>query len=62
MSYPVRVALKAAIWIGSFWPLGALLRGFLTDDLGALLVEDLELVGELDQLRLLADDEGVAGE
>ena len=35
MSYTVRVALKAAVWIASLWPLGVLVRGFLTDDLGA---------------------------
>ena len=30
MGYRVRVALKAAVWIGSLWPLGVLLRSFLT--------------------------------
>ena len=39
MSYRVRVALKAAIWIGSLWPLGVLLRGFMTDDLTANPIE-----------------------
>jgi len=34
-----RVALKAAVWVGSLWPLGALLHGFLTDDLGANPIE-----------------------
>ena len=33
MSYRVRVALKVAVWIASLWPLGVLVRGFLTDDL-----------------------------
>jgi sulfoxide reductase heme-binding subunit YedZ len=35
MSYKVRGALKAAVWIASLWPLGVLVRGFLTDDLSA---------------------------
>src|SRR5262245_37740950 len=35
MGYRVRVGLKAAVWIASLWPLGTLVRGFLTDDLGA---------------------------
>ncbi len=39
MSYRVRVALKVAVWIGSLWPLGVLVRGFLTDDLGANPIE-----------------------
>ena len=39
MSYRVRVALKAAVWIGSLWPLGVLVRGFMTDDLGANPIE-----------------------
>ena len=32
MSYRVRVALKVAVWIGSLWPLGVLVRGFLIDE------------------------------
>ena len=35
MTYRVRVAFKAAVWIASLWPLGVLVRGFFTDDLGA---------------------------
>ena len=35
MDRRVRIALKAAIWIASLWPLGVLVRGYLTDDLGA---------------------------
>jgi hypothetical protein len=35
MSYRVRVAFKTAVWIASLWPLGVLVRGFFTDDLGA---------------------------
>ena len=35
----MRVALKVAVWIGSLWPLGVLVRGFLTDDLGANPIE-----------------------
>src|SRR6266849_2489674 len=35
MTYRVRVAFKTAVWIASLWPLGVLVRGFLTDDLGA---------------------------
>lgn len=31
----MRVALKVAVWIGSLWPLGVLVRDFMTDDLGA---------------------------
>ena len=39
MSYRVRVALKAAVWIASLWPLGVLVRGFMTGDLGANPIE-----------------------
>ena len=39
MSYRVRVALKAAVWIASLWPLGVLLRAFMNDDLGANPIE-----------------------
>jgi methionine sulfoxide reductase heme-binding subunit len=35
MAYRMRVALKVAIWIGSLWPLGVLVRAYMTDDLGA---------------------------
>ena len=41
MSYRVRIALKAAVWIGSLWPLGVLVRGFMSDDLGANPIEYL---------------------
>ena len=35
MTYPGRVVLKAAVWVTSLWPLGVLVRGWLTDDLTA---------------------------
>src|SRR6266852_2200825 len=38
MSYRARVALKAAIWIGSLGPFGLLVRGFITVGMLALLL------------------------
>src|ERR1700730_5552951 len=35
MSYRVRGALKAAVCIASLWPLGVLVRGFVTCDIWA---------------------------
>jgi sulfoxide reductase heme-binding subunit YedZ len=35
MTYRGRVVLKAAVWVTSLWPLGVLVRGWLTDDLTA---------------------------
>jgi len=59
MSYPVRVALKAAIWIGSLWPLGVLLRGFMTDDLGANPIEYVTRTLGLTALVLLLTSLGM---
>ena len=39
MSYRVRVVLKVAVWIGGLWPLGVLVRGYMTDDLTANPIE-----------------------
>ena len=53
MSYRVRVALKAAVWIGSLWPLGVLVRGFMTDDLGANPIEYVTRTLGMTPLRAL---------
>src|SRR3970282_55056 len=59
MSYPVRVALKAAIWIGSLWPRGVRLRGFMTDDLGANPIEYVTRTLGLTALVLLLTSLGM---
>jgi sulfoxide reductase heme-binding subunit YedZ len=59
MSYRGRVALKAAIWTGSLWPLGALLRAFLTDDLTANPIEYVTRTLGLTALVLLLTSLGM---
>jgi sulfoxide reductase heme-binding subunit YedZ len=59
VSHPVRVTLKAAIWIGSLWPLGVLLRGFVTDDLGANPIEYVTRTLGLTALVLLLTSLGM---
>lgn len=59
MSYRARCALKAAIWIGSLWPLGALLRGFMTEDLGANPIESVTRTLGLTALVLLLTSLGM---
>ena len=59
MSYPVRVAVKAAIWIGSLCPLAALLQGFITDHLGANPIEYVTRTLGLTALVLLLTSLGM---
>jgi len=58
MSYKARVALKAAVWIVSLWPLGVLVRGFLTDDLGANPIDYITRTLGLTALVLLLSSLG----
>ena len=59
MSYRVRVAFKVAVWTGSLWPLGVLVRGFLTDDLGANPIEYVTRTLGLTALVLLLTSLGM---
>jgi methionine sulfoxide reductase heme-binding subunit len=59
VSFRARVALKAAVWIGSLWPLGVLVRGFLRDDLGANPIEYVTRTLGLTALVLLLTSLGM---
>ena len=59
MGYRGRVALKAAIWIGSLWPLGVLVRGFMADDLTANPIEYVTRTLGLTALVLLLTSLGM---
>jgi len=59
MSYKVRVGLKAAVWIASLWPLGVLVRGFLTDDLTANPIDYITKTLGLTALVLILTSLGV---
>ena len=59
MSYRGRVALKAAVWIASLWPLGVLVRGFLMDDLGANPIDYITRTLGLTALVLLLTSLGM---
>ena len=49
----MRAVLKVAVWVGSLWPLGVLVRGFLTDDLGANPIDSITRTLGLTALVLL---------
>jgi len=59
MSSRVRIALKAAIWIASLWPLGTLVRGYFTDDLGANPIDYITRTLGLTALVLLLSSLGM---
>src|SRR3984893_819837 len=59
MSYRLRVALKAAVWITSLWPLGVLVRGFLTDALAATPIDYITRTLGLTALVLLLTSLGM---
>src|SRR5262245_56950184 len=59
MSYRFRVAFKAAVWVAALWPLGSLVRGFFTDDLGANPIDTVTRTLGLTALVLLLSSLGM---
>jgi methionine sulfoxide reductase heme-binding subunit len=59
VSYRLRVALKAAVWIASLWPLGVMVRGYMTDDLTANPIEYITRTLGLTALVLLLTSLGM---
>jgi sulfoxide reductase heme-binding subunit YedZ len=59
MGFRGRVALKAAIWIASLWPLGVMVRGYMTDDLTANPIEYITRTLGLTALVLLLTSLGM---
>jgi sulfoxide reductase heme-binding subunit YedZ len=55
----VRVVLKAAVWVASLWPLGGLVRGWLTDDLTANPIDYITRTLGLTALVLLLSSLGM---
>jgi methionine sulfoxide reductase heme-binding subunit len=55
----VRVVLKAAVWVASLWPLGVLVRGWLTDDLTANPIDYITRTLGLTALVLLLTSLGM---
>lgn len=59
MTRRVRVVLKAAVWVASLWPLGVLVRGWLTDDLTANPIDYITRTLGLTALVLLLTSLGM---
>ena len=59
MGYRLRVALKTAVWVAALWPLGTLVRGFFTDDLGANPIDTVTRTLGLTALVLLLSSLGM---
>ena len=59
MSHGGRVGLKTLVWIASLWPLGVLVRGFFTDDLGANPIDYITRTLGLTALVLLLSSLGM---
>ena len=59
MSYRLRVALKAAVWVAALWPLGSLVRDYFTDNLGANPIDTITRTLGLTALVLLLSSLGM---
>jgi sulfoxide reductase heme-binding subunit YedZ len=59
VTYRGRVALKAAVWVASLWPLGVLVRGWFTDDLTANPIDYITRTLGLTALVLLLTSLGM---